>query len=144
MINMYGQLSNGIEVLDVGCGAGFHMNELASHFPNSRFVGIDIGAEGIRQAQHEAHEKHLHNTNSTWSLFSMLVMTKHAQIWQLWKCTVALNRRSVCNGRTTFGYAASLFHCLPVGSNSDDALQLGAMWVLRKAKCCWSPLGLSL
>ncbi|KAI1704616.1 hypothetical protein DdX_14112 [Ditylenchus destructor] len=31
-------------------------------------------------------------------------------------------------------YSASLFHCLPVGCNSKDALQLGSMWGQDKAK----------
>ncbi|KHJ81389.1 hypothetical protein OESDEN_18925 [Oesophagostomum dentatum] len=30
-------------------------------------------------------------------------------------------------------YADSLFHCLPLGSNSEDALGLGAMWGKERA-----------
>ncbi|GMR60303.1 hypothetical protein PMAYCL1PPCAC_30498, partial [Pristionchus mayeri] len=31
-------------------------------------------------------------------------------------------------------YASSLFHCLPVGSNREDALCMGAMWGERRAR----------
>ncbi|KAK6759019.1 hypothetical protein RB195_016317 [Necator americanus] len=30
-------------------------------------------------------------------------------------------------------YGSSMFHCLPVGSNSEDALALGAMWGRERA-----------
>lgn len=34
-------------VLDVGCGRGMHMAEIASHFPNSLFVGIDFSLDAV-------------------------------------------------------------------------------------------------
>ncbi|MDA1278484.1 MAG: transcriptional regulator, partial [Chloroflexi bacterium] len=36
------QLESGIDVLDVGCGAGRALNVMAARFPNSRFTGSDI------------------------------------------------------------------------------------------------------
>lgn len=42
-IGMRGALEKGIEVLDIGTGAGYHVHELAKAFPNSRFTGIDLG-----------------------------------------------------------------------------------------------------
>lgn len=36
-------------------------------------------------------------------------------------------------GNATFLYAISTFHCLPVGSNSKDALCLGSMWGKQRA-----------
>ncbi|KAI1704615.1 methyltransferase domain-containing protein [Ditylenchus destructor] len=62
-LSMKEALSNGIKVLDVGCGCGFHAMELASHFPNSHFTGVDLGEEGIKDAQKEAAEKQLKNTS---------------------------------------------------------------------------------
>jgi 2-polyprenyl-3-methyl-5-hydroxy-6-metoxy-1,4-benzoquinol methylase len=49
-------LRKGIDVLDVGTGAGHAVNVMARAFPNSRFVGIDISEEGIALAHTEAQE----------------------------------------------------------------------------------------
>lgn len=49
------QLRQGIDVLDVGCGAGGAVNALAEQFPKSRFVGYDLCAEAIDMARSAAH-----------------------------------------------------------------------------------------
>ncbi|NIR29263.1 MAG: class I SAM-dependent methyltransferase [Gammaproteobacteria bacterium] len=51
------RLEQGISVLDVGCGRGKAVNLMASRFPNSRFVGIDLSEEAIAYARREADEK---------------------------------------------------------------------------------------
>lgn len=48
------RLEQGIDVLDVGCGAGRAMNLLAQRFPKSRFTGWDISQEGIATARRQA------------------------------------------------------------------------------------------
>lgn len=48
------QLESGIDVLDVACGAGRAMIELARAFPRSRFVGIDMSHEAIVTARANA------------------------------------------------------------------------------------------
>ncbi len=55
------RLRDGIDVLDVGTGAGHAVNVMARAFPNSRFVGIDISEEGIALARAEAWEWGLDN-----------------------------------------------------------------------------------
>jgi len=55
------RLQHGIDVLDVGCGAGRAMNLLATHFPNSRFAGYDFSADGIAMARAEAEALDLRN-----------------------------------------------------------------------------------
>lgn len=55
------KLECGIDVLDVGCGAGQAMILLAEQFPDSRFVGYDISEEAIGTAQREAQAKGLTN-----------------------------------------------------------------------------------
>ena len=45
---------SGADVLDVGCGAGRAVVVLAEAFPSSRFVGIDLDAASIGQAEHAA------------------------------------------------------------------------------------------
>ncbi len=48
------RLKQGIDVLDVGCGAGRAINLLAATFPASRFTGFDLCPDAIEAAQGEA------------------------------------------------------------------------------------------
>ena len=45
------KLTEGISVLDIGCGSGQLVVELARRFPRSTFTGIDISPEAIRRAR---------------------------------------------------------------------------------------------
>lgn len=54
-------LKQGIDVLDVGCGSGRALNEMAKQFPNSRFKGYDFSEEAIATAQSEAQAQGLTN-----------------------------------------------------------------------------------
>ena len=55
------RLETGIEVVDIGCGAGYAMNVLARAFPNSRFTGFDIVSDVIERARAQAQEWELSN-----------------------------------------------------------------------------------
>lgn len=55
------KLQSGIDVLDVGCGSGRAMTELAKTYPNSRFTGYDFSEEGITRANAEAAKLGLTN-----------------------------------------------------------------------------------
>lgn len=55
------RLTDGIRVLDVGCGRGRAINLLAANFPNSHFVGYDLSADAIGHARREAESRG--NTN---------------------------------------------------------------------------------
>jgi 2-polyprenyl-3-methyl-5-hydroxy-6-metoxy-1,4-benzoquinol methylase len=48
------RLSKGIRVLDAGCGRGRILNRLATRYPRSRFVGMDLSPEAIAYAHAEA------------------------------------------------------------------------------------------
>jgi len=48
------RLSEGIEVLDVGCGRGRAINQLARLYHGSRFTGIDLSPAAIAYARAEA------------------------------------------------------------------------------------------
>lgn len=48
------RLEEGIDVLDIGCGRGRAMQLLAKHYPNSRFVGYDLGEDAIAVANLES------------------------------------------------------------------------------------------
>jgi ubiquinone/menaquinone biosynthesis C-methylase UbiE len=54
-------LEAGIDVLDVGCGSGRALNQMASLFPNSRFTGYDFSEEAIATAKAEAACRGLSN-----------------------------------------------------------------------------------
>jgi 2-polyprenyl-3-methyl-5-hydroxy-6-metoxy-1,4-benzoquinol methylase len=51
---LHDRLSKGIRMLDVGCGRGRIINRLASLYPASRFVGMDLSQEAIAYAQQDA------------------------------------------------------------------------------------------
>ncbi len=50
------RLNAGVRVLDVGCGSGLLMTELAKAFPKCQFVGVDVDRHSIEEAQ-----KHIRN-----------------------------------------------------------------------------------
>lgn len=54
-------LQKGIRVLDVGCGRGKALLRMASHFPASRFTGLDLSPEAIAWARQQAEEMKLDN-----------------------------------------------------------------------------------
>lgn len=52
--SLIGRLRRGIRVLDVGCGRGRALNEMARLFPASRFTGYDLSADAVAFAGAEA------------------------------------------------------------------------------------------
>jgi 2-polyprenyl-3-methyl-5-hydroxy-6-metoxy-1,4-benzoquinol methylase len=56
-----GRLEEGIDVLDIGCGAGRALNLMAETYPNSRFTGYDLSDEAISTARAEAERRSLKN-----------------------------------------------------------------------------------
>lgn len=46
----------GIQALDVGCGRGMHVAELARHFPKSFFTGIDFSRNAVFEANKQKDE----------------------------------------------------------------------------------------
>jgi 2-polyprenyl-3-methyl-5-hydroxy-6-metoxy-1,4-benzoquinol methylase len=60
------RLERGIDVADVGCGAGHAINLMARVFPKSRFTGFDFSEEGIGLARSEAKSWGL--TNATFEV----------------------------------------------------------------------------
>ncbi|MCP4382950.1 MAG: methyltransferase domain-containing protein, partial [Hyphomicrobiales bacterium] len=58
---MVDRLEAGIDVLDAGCGRGAALIAMAKRFPNSRFVGYDLGEDAIAHARGEARAAGLSN-----------------------------------------------------------------------------------
>jgi 2-polyprenyl-3-methyl-5-hydroxy-6-metoxy-1,4-benzoquinol methylase len=61
MAGMKEALLEGVNVLDVGCGRGRALQELAKAFPDSRFTGYDLSNEAIAHANREAEQEGLEN-----------------------------------------------------------------------------------
>jgi SAM-dependent methyltransferase len=55
------RLTAGIDLADVGCGAGHAINLMGQAFPNSRFTGYDFSREGIALGEAEARTMRLGN-----------------------------------------------------------------------------------
>lgn len=58
---LHDRLSNGLRMLDLGCGRGRILNRMASLYPASRFVGMDLSQEAIEYAQQDASNAGLDN-----------------------------------------------------------------------------------
>jgi len=58
---LHARLTEGIEVLDIGCGRGRALMALARAYPKSRFVGYDLGLDVVAVAQRRADEAGLPN-----------------------------------------------------------------------------------
>ena len=58
---LIGRLQSRIRVCDLGCAEGVALMLMATEFPNSRFVGIDIAQEAIETARREALRQKLDN-----------------------------------------------------------------------------------
>lgn len=55
------RLAKGIRVADLGCGTGHAINLMAREYPQSQFVGFDIGEDAIERARAEARAMGLPN-----------------------------------------------------------------------------------
>jgi SAM-dependent methyltransferase len=55
------RLERGIDVVDVGCGAGRALLALARQFPNSRFTGLDLCADAFAPALETVRNEGLKN-----------------------------------------------------------------------------------
>ncbi len=57
------RLTQGIRVLEIGCGYGHLTNTMAEAFPRSTFTAIDISDEGVDHGRGEASQKGLNNAH---------------------------------------------------------------------------------
>ncbi|CEF59879.2 Winged helix-turn-helix DNA-binding domain and Methyltransferase domain-containing protein [Strongyloides ratti] len=159
-----------MECLDVGCGDGFHVIELAHLYPNSNFTGVDITKHAIEIAEDKlTHENNKSLKNATFinmngaqlkeewtNKFDWITIFDacHDQcrpdltLKEIQRCLkpdgiftmVEVKGTSNCYNDKKLNpvgsallYGISLFHCLPVGNSTKDALGLGAMWGYEKA-----------
>ncbi|MDF1744798.1 MAG: class I SAM-dependent methyltransferase [Gimesia sp.] len=57
------KLNAGMDVLDIGCGSGLALIEMAAAFPKSRFTGFDISEESIGRAKQTAAQRGISNVS---------------------------------------------------------------------------------
>jgi len=57
------KLKAGISVLDVGCGSGNALIEMAKAFPNSNFTGYDLLPSAVKTAETEARKQAVNNVS---------------------------------------------------------------------------------
>ena len=149
-------LEQGIDVLDVGCGRGRAMIQLAARFPNSTFHGYDISKEAVDHGNGEARDKGLDNVRlSVQDVAAMpdrqfgLITAFDAIHDQAAPATVLANvakslkrggvflmqdihasshvEKNLENPLAPFFYTISTMHCMTV-SLAQDGAGLGTMW----------------
>jgi ubiquinone/menaquinone biosynthesis C-methylase UbiE len=156
-------LREGIEALDVGCGAGHAVNLMAKAFPASRFAGYDLSEEGIATGQAEAERLGL--GNARFELRDAAALEDHARFDfvtafdsihdQAWPRTVLRGIARALRPEGAFLmvdiaasstleenldhplaptlYTVSCLHCMTV-SLAQGGEGLGAMWGEQKAR----------
>lgn len=162
MPGLIADLEYGIEVMDLGCGSGRALNQMAKLFPKSQFMGYDLSEEAIATATTEAQSLELINvqfqvkdaaTLDTVEQFALI--TTFDAIHDQAKPDVVLKniyRALLPNGtylmqdiRATSDvggnlehpvgpllYTISCLHCMTV-SLAAGGMGLGAMWGEEKA-----------
>jgi 2-polyprenyl-3-methyl-5-hydroxy-6-metoxy-1,4-benzoquinol methylase len=166
------KLEGGIEVADVGCGAGHAVNLMAQAFPNSQFHGFDFSEEAVEMGRIEARSMGLSN-----AVFQALDVAQldepgrfdfittfdaiHDQARPevvvaaissalkddgTWLCVDIAGSSHVHNNLDhpmgPFFYTMSTMHCMTV-SLAYDGEGLGAMWGEERAREIFTDSGFS-
>jgi SAM-dependent methyltransferase len=156
------RLEDGIDVLDVGCGSGGVVHELARLFPRSRFTGHELSADAVAEARALAAELRLPNARfavrdaadldgeAAFDLVTAFdaihdqarpdaVLAAVARALRpdgafLMKELRGSSRleQDVRLPRAPFFYTVSCLHCVPV-SLAAGGVGLGAMWGVETA-----------
>lgn len=157
------RLERGIDVLDVGCGAGRAIMKLATSFPASRFVGVDLCEDAFAETQVAAARLNLSNLDfraqdlsqvtslGTFDFITAfdavhdqkdpqglldLVFNSLAKDGLFLMQDIGGSRDLVTNIDNPFApllYTLSLMHCTPV-SIGQGGPGLGAMWGVETAQ----------
>ncbi len=156
------RLRLGVDLADIGCGAGHAINLMARAFPNSRFTGFDFLEEGLAIGRAEAAEWGLRNVRFEQQDVSQLTVNAAfdaitafdaihdqaqprqvlARIHRALKpggvflmADVASSSRLEENldlPFAPFGYSVSYLHCMSV-SLAQGGEGLGTMWGQQQA-----------
>ncbi|MGO9962456.1 MAG: class I SAM-dependent methyltransferase [Acidimicrobiales bacterium] len=151
------RLQSGIDVADVGCGSGQHVNLMARTFPASRFVGMDFFDPALEAARAEANLLGLSNVSFVQRNVASLAGSERFDLVTTFDAVhdqarpdlvLAGIARSLRPGGTylcvdarasstlaenmdhpfaPFLYSASCLHCMTV-SLAEGGMGLGAAW----------------
>lgn len=72
---MHERLAQGVDALDIGCGAGRAMLHLAGRYPKSRFVGYDLSEEAVAMANDQAKRSGI--SNAQFKVVDLAAMNEH-------------------------------------------------------------------
>ncbi|RVU39785.1 class I SAM-dependent methyltransferase [Hwanghaeella grinnelliae] len=157
------RLTDGIEVVDIGCGAGRAMLRMAEAFPESTFLGLDLCADAFAETEAEAVRRGLSNLRfeardlsglSSLGQFDLvtafdavhdqkdpqgfLAMVRHSLrpggVFLMQDIGGSRDlERNLDNPFAPLLYTISLMHCTPI-SIGQGGPGLGAMWGVETAQ----------
>ena len=161
--NLIQRLEAGIEVADVGCGAGVAILLMARRFPRSRFTGIDMAREAIAKARADGDAAGVANAQflvqdaarfDARSAFDFITafdaihdqaaprrvlrgirdaLRPDGVFLMVDIATSSRLERNLDNPLAPFLYTVSTMHCMTV-SLAQDGEGLGACWGEEKAR----------
>jgi 2-polyprenyl-3-methyl-5-hydroxy-6-metoxy-1,4-benzoquinol methylase len=167
---MSAALERGASLLDVGCGAGRLLIELAERFPRSRFRGLDLSLDAISEARRGAAERSLRNVRFEIVDVADLAETRrfhfatafgvlhrlpdpHATLGQIAKAlkpggalllheeaSTGSPAQDAASPLAAFGYTLSCLHSLAT-ARSAGGEPLGAMWGAAAARSALAAAG---
>ena len=163
------RLAAGIDVADVGCGAGHAINVMAAAFPRSHFVGLDLSETAIEMARAEAAEMGLRNArfevtdaadldlgpfdfittfdavhDQAKPLEMVAGVARALKADGVWLCVDIAGTSHLAGDldlpMAPFFYTTSTLHCMTV-SLAYDGEGLGAMWGEERARDIFTAAG---
>ncbi|KAJ3039735.1 hypothetical protein HDV00_011967 [Rhizophlyctis rosea] len=167
---MMQRLRDGIDILEIGCGAGRPTKLLAQEFPNSRFTGIDICQEAIDMANAGLEGENLPNVTYKVEDNCKLPPTAQYDLILVFDAihdqadpTTALRKihdalrpngtflmqdiggnsspeQNIANPLGSWLYTVSLCHCMTV-SLAEGGAGLGTMWGKQLARSMLTEAG---
>jgi SAM-dependent methyltransferase len=160
---MHDRLQQGLDVLDIGCGRGKALMQLAQAYPNSRFVGYDLSTDAVADGNRTARQAGLSNLRfvqkdlTHWQelrAFDWIMALDAIHDQARPDVVLAAVRRALKPGGVflmqdidassepvdnikhplgTLLYGVSCMHCMTV-SLAQGGLGLGAMWGVQLAE----------
>ncbi len=151
------RLEQGIDVVDVGCGAGRALLMLAERFPRSRFLGVDLCADAFAEAEETVRRDGLENLSfrqqdlaaaEALGAFDLVLAFDAVHDQKSPQATLRMVRQSLrpdgaflmvefggssrlennlAHPIAPFLYMMSVMHCMPV-SLGQGGEGLGTMW----------------
>lgn len=145
------RLNDGIDVVDIGCGAGRALTQLASAFPRSRFLGVDICADAFAETQIEVARRALsnlqfeardlsdvdavHDQKDPAALLAMVHRSlRSGGVFLMQDIGGSRDlEKNLDNPFATLLYTISLMHCTPI-SIGQGGPGLGTFWGVETAQ----------